>query len=104
MPEKLYLEVDKTTGAIVSACTEIRKDSSLELVECTRNEFSYLDALSDIRTVTLSDLNDFRSALNKPKAKPTTKQTTQAQQSTKTKPKKKLTTKQFLAGFNKPIK
>lgn len=62
----LYLEVDRSNGAILSYSNEQLKSSTSDFIEATEAELNYLNGLEDDvfpagMVATLSDLQDYRS-------------------------------------------
>ena len=107
----IYLEVDKATKKVVSACTGHYESSAFDLIECNESEFQYLNALSDIRCIHLADLHLFRkltsvSAQCRPRKAPGSSQEKRSNKSnptpkgdSKSPSKSKLTRLEFMKGF-----
>ncbi len=70
MADTLYLEVDKSNGAILSYSITKLESKTSEFIEATEAELNYLNALEDnvfpVGTIaTLSDLQDYRARVKK---------------------------------------
>ncbi|NBA94380.1 hypothetical protein [Pseudomonas sp. R5(2019)] len=74
MTDRIYLEVDKSNGAIMGLVHHPRESASYDFVEVTETELNYLNSLEDHvlpagMITTLSDLLDFRKLKQESKIK-----------------------------------